>query len=92
MSNPIMQMMGGMLPGGKNNPLQMIMQLRQSGGNPQAMINQMLQQNPQLGPIWNQVQDMARGKSEAELQQMAMQQAQKQGIDPQSINNIFSTR
>lgn len=92
MSNPIMQMMGGRMPVSGNNPLQMVMQLRQSGGNPQAMVNQMLQQNPQLGTIWNQVQDMARGKSEAELQQMAMQQAQKQGIDPQSINNIFSAR
>ncbi len=92
MSNPIMQMIGGMPQAGGNNPLQMIMQLKQSGGNPQAIANQMIQQDPQLGPIWNQVKDMARGKSEAELQQMVMQQAQKQGINPQSINNIFSAR
>lgn len=92
MSNPIMQIIGGMPQAGGNNPLQMIMQFKQSGGNPQAMINQMLQNNPQLTPIWNQVQDMAKGKSEAELQHMVMQQAQKQGINPQSINNIFSAR
>ena len=83
--NPIMQMLGNNM----GNPLQMIMQLKQSGGNPQAIINQMINQNPQLAPVWNQVQDMARGKTPEQLQQMVMGQAQKKGINPNDINSIF---
>ena len=54
MSNPLMSMIGGM--GGGNNPMaammqamQVVNQIRQSG-NPQAALNAMAQQNPNIFP------------------------------------------
>lgn len=60
-----------------NNPFAMLVQLAQSGGNPTAMLNRMVQQNPQMG----QVIQMMQGKSQRELAQIAQSIAAQKGVD-----------
>lgn len=79
MSNPLMSMIGGM--GGGNNPMaamtqamQVVNQIRQSG-NPQAALNAMAKQNPN---IKNAI-DMCQGKNP---EQVFNQICQQNGIDP----------
>lgn len=40
-----------------NNPMQMIIQMLSSGGNPQQMIQNMMQQNPQINAVLNQARN-----------------------------------
>lgn len=67
-----------------NNPMTMLMQAVQSGRNPMQMIQQMAQTNPQMA----QAAQMIRGKSPAELQQMARNIAKERNID---INALMQT-
>jgi hypothetical protein len=64
------------------NPLVSLMGLVRNGGNPQAMLNQMAQTNPQV----RQAMQMMQGKSNAELRQMAMNMAKEQGVN---INDVL---
>ena len=65
-----------------NNPLASLMGMIRSGGNPQTLITQLAQSNPQ---IRNAVQ-MMQGKSPAELRRMAMNMAKEQGVN---INDLL---
>ena len=67
-----------------NNPIMgMFMQLMgQSGGNPQAMAQQILQQNPEF----------ARQLQGQNVPQMAQQMLRQQGIDPGMIQNMMGRR
>lgn len=67
-----------------NNPIMgMFMQLMgQSGGNPQAMAQQILQQNPEF----------ARQLQGQNVPQMAQQMLRQQGIDPGVIQNMMGHR
>lgn len=65
-----------------NNPLVSLMGLVRNGGNPQAMLNQLAQTNPQV----RQAMQMMQGKSNAELRQMAMNMAKEQGVN---INDVL---
>ena len=65
-----------------NNPLVSLMGLVKNGGNPQAMLNQMAQTNPQV----RQAMQMMQGKSSAELRQMAMNMAKEKGVN---INDVL---
>ena len=65
-----------------NNPLLSLMGLVRSGGNPQAMLNQLAKTNPQI----RQAMQMMHGKSNAELRQMAMNMAKEQGVN---INDVL---
>ena len=65
-----------------NNPLLSLMGLVRNGGNPQAMLNQLAQTNPQV----RQAMQMMQGKSNAELRQMAMNMAKEQGVN---INDVL---
>jgi hypothetical protein len=58
------------------------MGLVRNGGNPQAMLNQLAQTNPQV----RQAMQMMHGKSNAELRQMAMNMAREQGVN---INDVL---
>ena len=64
------------------NPLVSLMGLVRNGGNPQAMLNQLAQTNPQV----RQAMQMMQGKSNAELRQMAMNMAKEQGVN---INDVL---
>lgn len=78
MSNPLMSMIGGM--SGGNNPMaammqamQVVNQIRQSG-NPQAALNAMAKQNPNI----KNAMDMCQGKNP---EQVFNQMCQQNGMD-----------
>lgn len=64
-----------------NNPMMQMMQLLQAGRNPNAVLNMMIQSNPEV----RQVMQMFSGKSPQQLQQMAMNMAAERGT---SVNDI----
>lgn len=68
-----------------NNPLFQLMNVMQSGGNPTALLQQMAGQNPQV----RQAMQMMRGKSPAELQQMAQNMAKERNIDLNQLLQQF---
>lgn len=60
-----------------NNPVMMLVQAMNNGGNPLALLQQMAPQNPQAF----QALQMMRGKNPQQLEQMARSMAQERGID-----------
>lgn len=68
-----------------NNPMLQIMNVMRAGGNPGAMLQQMAGQNPQV----RQAMQMMRGKSSAELQQMARNMANERNIDLNQLLQQF---
>ena len=64
-----------MLP--QNNPLAMLMQAAQTGGNPVVMLQQMAMQNPQIAQAYRLIQ----GKDARQLQTMAQNIARERGLD-----------
>lgn len=82
--NPLLSMMGG----SGNNPMAAMMQamsvvnqIRQTG-NPQAAINAMAQQNPNI----KKAMDMCKGKSP---EQMFKQMCQQNGMDPEQFTGMM---
>lgn len=66
-----------------NNIMTMVMQMMgQSGGNPQAMAQQILAQNPQF----------ARQLQGQNVPQMAQHMLRQQGIDPGMIMQMMNSR
>lgn len=68
-----------------NNPLFQIMNVMRAGGNPTALLNQFAGQNPQA----RQAMLMMRGKTPAELQQMAQNMAKERNIDLNQLLQQF---
>lgn len=68
-----------------NNPMLQLMNVMRAGGNPGAMLQQMAGQNPQV----RQAMQMMRGKSPAELQQMAKNMANERNIDLNQLLQQF---
>lgn len=66
---------GGGLP--TANPLAMLIQAAQKGGDPKAMIRQMAAQNPQIAQAYRLID----GKSPQQLQTIAQNMAKERGID-----------
>ena len=65
------------------NPMQVLMQMM-SGGNPQQMLQNMLQQNPQFNAILNQ-----QKQSGLSMEQYARQYAKQNNINiDQMINSL----
>lgn len=62
--------------------MQSIQGMMQGGQNPQVLVNQILQQNPQFAR-------MIQGQN---VQQMAMEAMRQQGIDPNQIAQMFGGR
>ena len=60
-----------------NNPVMMLVQAMNNGGNPMALMQQMAGQNPQIA----QALQMMQGKNPQQLEQMARGMAQERGID-----------
>lgn len=82
--NPLLSMMGG----SGNNPMAAMMQamsvvnqIRQTG-NPQAAINAMSQQNPNI----KKAMDMCKGKNP---EQIFKQMCQQNGIDPGQLTGMM---
>lgn len=67
-----------------NNPMNTLMQMMSSGGNPQQMVQKLMQNNPKFSSIMNQVKN-----SGMTTEQYARQYAKQNGIDiNQMINYI----
>lgn len=60
-----------------NNPIMMLVQAMQKGGNPMTLMQQMAGQNPQIAQAFQLMQ----GKSPQQLQTMAQNMAKERGID-----------
>ena len=63
------------------NPIEMMVQnmIRQSGGNMQGMAQNILRNNPQFA-------QMLQGQN---LQELAMQEMRRSGINPRMLNGMF---
>lgn len=59
-----------------NNPMQILMQLMNSGRNPRQMIENMMKQNPQFNAMLNQ-----QKQSGMSMEQFVKQYAKQQNID-----------
>ena len=70
-----------------NNPIQMVMSFMESGGNPQVLAQQIVNQNPQMVQMISQVKNMAGNKTPKEF---AMQLAKQNGMNPKQIENLFN--
>lgn len=64
-----------------NDPMQLIMSVMRSGGNPMQILQQMAVNNPQAA----QAARMIGGKSPTELKQIALNMCQERGITPESV-------
>lgn len=60
-----------------SNPLMMLVQAMNGGGNPMALLQMMAGNNPQIAQAFQ----MMQGKSPQQLQSMAQNMANERGID-----------
>lgn len=60
-----------------NNPIMMLVNVMQNGGNPMQMMQSMAGQNPQIAQAFQ----MMKGKSPQQLRQMVQNMAHERGID-----------
>lgn len=89
MGNPIFNMLGGSA-GGQNPMLGMLMSIM-GGGKPNmnAMVNQLMQNNPQAKQAWQQAQEMAKGKSQSDIQSIVEDMASKNGISKEQLQSMI---
>ena len=68
-----------------NNPVMMLVQAMQRGGNPMVLLQQMAGNDPQVA----QMMQMIQGKSPQQLQMMANNMARERGVDiNQMLRNL----
>jgi hypothetical protein len=65
----------------QNNPMAQVMQMLQGGQNPATVLDMLSGVSPQV----RQVKDIMRGKSPAELEQMARNMARERGTTIEDI-------
>lgn len=68
-----------------NQTLERIIALYNSGGNPQQVMQQMMQKNPQVGQVQSQLQNMAQGRTPAEF---ILQLAKQNGASEQNLQGL----
>ena len=68
-----------------NQTLQSIFAMRNSGQNPQAIMQMLIQQNPQIQQHLAMLQNMANGRSP---QEFLTQLARQRGVNEQNMNMI----
>ena len=68
-----------------NQTLERIIALYNSGGNPQQVMQQMMQKNPQVGQVQSQLQNMAQGRNPAEF---ILQLAKQNGASEQNLQGL----
>jgi hypothetical protein len=69
------------------NPMQMFQMFR-NHPNPQAMFQQMLQNNPQMSSVLSQIQNSTQGSNPRDV---AMQLARQRGMSEQEVMNMFNS-
>ena len=70
-----------------NTTIQNILSFRNSGGNPQQLLQMLMAQNPEVQNMFNRVQNMAQGRSP---QEFLTQLAKQNGVSEQNIQGILS--
>ena len=78
--NPILQTIGKQNLG----QIKSMMNLVKTAGNPQAMINQLMQTNPQMRNVMNYV-----NQNGGDPKRAFSQLAQQKGVDPDEILKLF---
>lgn len=72
-----------------NQTIQGIISLKNSGRNPQAIMQMIMQQNPQYQQMLTRLQNMAQGKNPKDF---IMQLARQNGVNEQNLqalSNLF---
>lgn len=69
------------------NIMQML-QMFKNAQNPQAMLEQMLQQNPQMATAFNQLRNSTQGSNPRDV---AMQLARQKGISEEQVMQMFNS-
>lgn len=93
MANPLMSMLGKVTSGSASgNPMMGTLLNMLMGGkiNPDTIIQQLMNSNPQAKQVMEQVNQMTSGKSESDIQNMVKELANKNGIDEGTLNQIIS--
>ena len=71
---------------GMNEAVNAILNLKRQGYSPQAVMNMMAQQNPQLQMVATQMRNMAQGRSPREF---ITQLARQNGMSEENLNEIM---
>lgn len=72
-------------PGNGQNPMMQALQMMRNMQNPQQMMQGMFQNNT----LFQRAQQMAQGKSEQELEQVARNLCQQRGVDFEAMKQQF---
>lgn len=84
--NPLVSMMGGNNPMAammQNNPIMQMVTMMKNGGNPQALVQQMMGQNKEFGNIVNSL----NGKDQSQVNDMIAKMAKEKGVDLTQLAN-----
>ena len=85
MINPMLQVLGRNQPLPNNlNQVKNMLNMVRSSGNPQAMLNNMLAQNPQMQNVINYI-----NQNGGNPQQAFYKMAQERGVNPDDILNML---
>lgn len=69
-----------------NQTIERIITLYDRGGNPQQIMQQMFQKNPQISQMQTQMQNMAQGRSPKDF---ILQIAKQNGVSEQNLQGIL---
>ena len=73
-----------------NQALQSIFQMRNAGQNPQAIMQMLMQRNPQYSQMLTQIRNMSQGRNPRDF---VLQLARQNGVNEQNLqmlNQIFN--
>lgn len=68
-----------------NQVIDNIIKMHDSGGNPQQVMQNLFQQNPQINQMQNQMQNMAQGRKPVDF---ILQIAKQNGVSEQNLQGI----
>ena len=69
-----------------NQALQSVFQMRNAGQNPQAIMQMLIQRNPQYSQMLTQIRNMAQGRNPKEF---VMQLAKQNGVNEQNLQMLM---
>ena len=69
-----------------NQALQSLFQMKNAGQNPQAIMQMLIQRNPQYSQMLTQIRNMSQGKNP---QEFLMQLARQNGVNEQNLAQLM---
>ena len=82
---PILQQLQGTSPLGNLGQIKQMMSMVMNAGNPQAILSQMMQSNPQMGQVMQMVNQAGGDPKKA-----FYAACQQRGVDPQEILRMLN--